>query len=158
MRPPSLFVLYVALYCFGRFWIEQLRVDPAHELRRPPDQRARLRGGLCDRDGRVRLAPAPRSPHAGGRGRRRAEAERGDGRAAQPRPVARLALRRMTAVRELELDLDAFAGPFDLLLTLLLREELEPADIDMAAIVVAFVERLAERRSSTSRPAASSSS
>ncbi len=51
----------------------------------------------------------------------------------------------MTAVRELELDLDAFAGPFDLLLTLLLREELEPADIDMAAIVVAFVERLAER-------------
>src|SRR5215218_2060565 len=48
-------------------------------------------------------------------------------------------------VRELELDLDAFEGPFDLLLTLLLREELEPADIDMAAIVVAFVERLAER-------------
>src|SRR6186713_700704 len=48
-------------------------------------------------------------------------------------------------VRELELDLDAFAGPFDLLLTLLLKEELEPAEIDMAAIVVAFVERLAER-------------
>ncbi len=51
----------------------------------------------------------------------------------------------MTAVRELELDLDAFEGPFDLLLTLLLKEELEPAEIDMAAIVVAFVERLAER-------------
>ena len=49
------------------------------------------------------------------------------------------------AVRELELDLDAFEGPFDLLLTLLLREELEPADVDMAAIVIAFVERLAER-------------
>ena len=49
------------------------------------------------------------------------------------------------AVRELELDLDAFEGPFDLLLTLLLKEELEPAEIDMAAIVVAFVERLAER-------------
>ncbi len=48
-------------------------------------------------------------------------------------------------VRELELDLDAFEGPFDLLLTLLLKEELEPAEIDMAAIVVAFVERLAER-------------
>ena len=48
-------------------------------------------------------------------------------------------------VRELELDLDAFEGPFDLLLTLLLREELEPADVDMAAIVVAFVDRLAER-------------
>jgi segregation and condensation protein A len=48
-------------------------------------------------------------------------------------------------VRELELDLDAFEGPFDLLLTLLLKEELEPADVDMASIVVAFVERLAER-------------
>src|ERR687897_1640587 len=45
-------------------------------------------------------------------------------------------------VRELELDLDAFEGPFDLLLTLLLKEELEPADVDMAAIVIAFVERL----------------
>ncbi len=48
-------------------------------------------------------------------------------------------------VRELDLDLDAFEGPFDLLLTLLLREELEPGDVDVAAIVLAFVERLAER-------------
>jgi len=48
-------------------------------------------------------------------------------------------------VRELDLDLDAFEGPFDLLLTLLLREELEPIEIDIAAIVLAFVERLAER-------------
>src|SRR6266705_7200710 len=43
-------------------------------------------------------------------------------------------------VRELELDLDAFEGPFDLLLTLVLREE-----IDVAGIIVAFIERLAER-------------
>ncbi len=50
-----------------------------------------------------------------------------------------------TGVRELELDLDAFEGPFDLLLTLVLKEELEPAEVDIAAIVVAFVERLAER-------------
>ena len=48
-------------------------------------------------------------------------------------------------VRELELDLDAFEGPFDLLLTLVLKDELEPAEVDVAAIVVAFVERLAER-------------
>src|ERR1043165_10106936 len=48
-------------------------------------------------------------------------------------------------VRELELDLDAFEGPFDLLLTLVLREELDLAEIDVAAIVVAFVERLAQR-------------
>src|SRR3954462_2862697 len=48
-------------------------------------------------------------------------------------------------VRELELDLDAFEGPFDLLLTLVLREELDLAEIDVAAIVISFVERLAER-------------
>src|ERR1700693_5034408 len=46
------------------------------------------------------------------------------------------------AVRELELDLDAFEGPFDLLLTLVLREELELRDIDLADIVIAFVEHL----------------
>ena len=50
-----------------------------------------------------------------------------------------------SAVRDLELDLDAFEGPFDLLLTLLLKDALQPAEIDMAGIVVAFVERLAER-------------
>ena len=50
-----------------------------------------------------------------------------------------------TDVRDLELDLDAFEGPFDLLLTLLLKEAIEPREIDMAGIVVAFVERLAER-------------
>ena len=49
------------------------------------------------------------------------------------------------AVRDLELDLDSFEGPFDLLLTLLLKDALQPAEIDMAEIVVAFVERLAER-------------
>jgi segregation and condensation protein A len=48
-------------------------------------------------------------------------------------------------VRELELDLDAFEGPFDLLLTLVLREELEPRDVDVADVVLTFVERLAER-------------
>jgi segregation and condensation protein A len=48
-------------------------------------------------------------------------------------------------VRELELDLDAFEGPFDLLLSLVLREELPLREIDLAEIVVAFVERLAEK-------------
>src|SRR5438045_6609048 len=48
-------------------------------------------------------------------------------------------------VRELELDLDAFEGPFDLLLTLVLKEELDLAEVDVAAIVLGFVERLAER-------------
>jgi len=48
-----------------------------------------------------------------------------------------------TPVRELELDLDAFEGPFDLLLTLLLKEALEPREVDVSGIVLAFVERLA---------------
>jgi segregation and condensation protein A len=48
-------------------------------------------------------------------------------------------------VRELELDLDAFEGPFDLLLALVLREELELRDVDLAGIVGAFLERLALR-------------
>ena len=48
-------------------------------------------------------------------------------------------------VRELELDLDAFEGPFDLLLTLVLKDELELRDLDVARIVITFVERLAER-------------
>jgi segregation and condensation protein A len=49
------------------------------------------------------------------------------------------------SVRELELDRDAFGGPFDLLLALVLREELPLAEVDVAGIVVAFVERLGER-------------
>jgi segregation and condensation protein A len=51
----------------------------------------------------------------------------------------------MIAVRELDLDLDAFEGPFDLLLTLVLKEELDLADVDVAGIILQFVERLAER-------------
>lgn len=49
------------------------------------------------------------------------------------------------AVRDLDLDLDAFAGPFDLLLTLVLKEELDLVDVEVAGVVLAFVERLAER-------------
>ena len=50
------------------------------------------------------------------------------------------------SARELELDLDAFEGPFDLLLTLVLKEEVDLADVDVAGIVVAFVERRARER------------
>ena len=48
-------------------------------------------------------------------------------------------------MRDLPLDLDAFQGPFDLLLTLVLKEELELADVDVAEVVVAFVERALTR-------------
>jgi segregation and condensation protein A len=49
------------------------------------------------------------------------------------------------SVRDLDLDLDAFEGPFDLLLTLVLKEELELGDVEVADVVLAFVEQLAER-------------
>jgi segregation and condensation protein A len=50
-------------------------------------------------------------------------------------------------VHDLDLDLEAFEGPFDLLLTLVLKDELELADVEVAGVVLAFVERLAERES-----------
>jgi segregation and condensation protein A len=53
----------------------------------------------------------------------------------------------MEAVRDLELDLDAFEGPFDLLLTLVLKEEVGLADVEIASVVLTFIERLAERES-----------
>jgi segregation and condensation protein A len=50
-----------------------------------------------------------------------------------------------TPVGELDLDLETFEGPFDLLLTLVLRDELPLREVDLAAVVVAFVEHLAEQ-------------
>ncbi len=32
IRPPALFALYIAFYCFGRFFEELLRVDPSHHI------------------------------------------------------------------------------------------------------------------------------
>ncbi|TMM33924.1 MAG: prolipoprotein diacylglyceryl transferase [Actinobacteria bacterium] len=32
IRPPALFALYVSYYCFGRFFEELLRIDPAHHF------------------------------------------------------------------------------------------------------------------------------
>ena len=46
---------------------------------------------------------------------------------------------------ELDLDLDTVEGPFDLLLTLVLREELRLGEVDVADIVLAYVDRLAAR-------------
>jgi len=62
-------------------------------------------------------------------------------------------------VRELDLDLDAFEGPFDLLLSLVLREEVPLAEVDVAAIVLAFVEHATRPVSpATHRGAANSAS
>jgi prolipoprotein diacylglyceryl transferase len=32
IKPPGLFALYVAWYCFGRFFEELIRIDPAHHI------------------------------------------------------------------------------------------------------------------------------
>jgi segregation and condensation protein A len=45
-------------------------------------------------------------------------------------------------VHRLELDLDVFAGPFDLLLSLVLREELDLLEIELAEIVIAYIDHL----------------
>jgi len=46
------------------------------------------------------------------------------------------------SVHALELDLDVFAGPFDLLLSLILREELDLLEVDLADVVLAYVDHL----------------
>ena len=50
----------------------------------------------------------------------------------------------MTSVSELDLDLDVFQGPFDLLLAVLLREEISLADVPLSEIVLAYVDHLGE--------------
>jgi segregation and condensation protein A len=48
-------------------------------------------------------------------------------------------------VADLELDLDVFAGPFDLLLTLILREEVDLLEVDLAEVVIAYIDHLEQR-------------
>jgi len=43
---------------------------------------------------------------------------------------------------DLELDLDVFAGPFDLLLTLILREEVDLLEVDLAEVVISYIDHL----------------
>ena len=45
----------------------------------------------------------------------------------------------------LELDLDVFSGPFDLLLTLVLREEVDLLELQLAEVVLAYLDQLENR-------------
>src|SRR5664280_1971607 len=45
----------------------------------------------------------------------------------------------------LELDLEVFTGPFDLLLTLVLREEVDLLELQLAEVVLAYLDHLEER-------------
>jgi segregation and condensation protein A len=46
------------------------------------------------------------------------------------------------AALDLDLDLDVFAGPFDLLMAVVLREEVNLLDLQLGEVVVAYVEHL----------------
>jgi segregation and condensation protein A len=48
-------------------------------------------------------------------------------------------------VAELELDLEVFSGPFDLLLTLVLREEVDLLEVELADVVVGYLDHLETR-------------
>jgi segregation and condensation protein A len=45
-------------------------------------------------------------------------------------------------VAELDLELDVFAGPFDLLLAVVLREEVDLLEVELGEVVVAYIEHL----------------
>lgn len=49
------------------------------------------------------------------------------------------------SVAELELDLDVFTGPFDLLLALVLREEVDLLEVPLADVVLAYIDHLEAR-------------
>ena len=155
-RPPALFALYVAYYCFGRFFEELLRIDPSHHF-----LGLRLNAWvsavvfvaasaffvwwqLLGHGGEPDRSPPRRAPSRG-------RCPQGPKMAIPrgPRPLRRLASARWKPRQlrsaELELELDAFEGPFDLLLALVLREELALAELDLAEVVIAFVAQLDAR-------------
>jgi len=49
------------------------------------------------------------------------------------------------SLSSLELDLDVFSGPFDLLLTLVLREEVDLLELALADVVLAYLDHLEQR-------------
>jgi segregation and condensation protein A len=51
----------------------------------------------------------------------------------------------MSTLAALDLDLDVFSGPFDLLLTLVLREEIDLLELALADVVLAYLDHLESR-------------
>ena len=72
----------------------------------------------------------------GGRLRRRAPDARG---------IRAARYVHVVIVAELELDLEVFTGPFDLLLTLVLREEVDLLEVQLADVVVSYLDCLEAR-------------
>jgi segregation and condensation protein A len=59
--------------------------------------------------------------------------------------TARTPVARPLRLVDLELDLEVFAGPFDLLLTLILREEVDLLEVDLADVVISYIDYLESR-------------
>jgi segregation and condensation protein A len=57
-------------------------------------------------------------------------------------PVGATRYGERMSVASLELDLDLFSGPFDLLLTLILREEVDLLELALADVVLAYLDHL----------------
>ena len=88
-RPPGLFALYIALYSFGRFWIELVRVDPANHILGPAVN-TWVSALVCIAGARLvrALAASAEGPkQAGALGAQRAAKRAEDGRAEGPRPT-----------------------------------------------------------------------
>ena len=144
-RPPALFALYVSLYTGFRFYLESSAHRPVQGVRGPARERLGLAGPLrrarrCSSSGGSSCAAAASAAASAGRSRR--SRRRWPSRAAASDPAASLRAHDRARAR---------AGPRRV------RGPLRPAPdaapeggaragrVDMAAIVVAFVERLAER-------------
>jgi segregation and condensation protein A len=52
---------------------------------------------------------------------------------------------RTVTLADLELDLEVFSGPFDLMLTLVLREEVDLLEVELADVVLAYLDVLEAR-------------
>src|SRR5438445_12651582 len=48
-------------------------------------------------------------------------------------------------LEELELDLEVFSGPFDLLLTLVLKEDIDLLEVELADVVLTYLDHLEAR-------------
>ena len=111
----------------------------ARALRRAASRRGRARGD--PRRGGRREGPRDRRP------RRSPTCARGDGRrpALPSAPPPSLSRRVRRAVHRLELDLDVFAGPVRPPASLILREELDLLEVELADVVLAYLDHLEAR-------------
>jgi segregation and condensation protein A len=62
--------------------------------------------------------------------------------ASEPFPVGPERYGERVSIATLDLDLDLFSGPFDLLLTLILREEVDLMELQLADVVLAYLDYL----------------